>query len=53
MDYEVVIVSVAALPQRGVWADTIGAELERRGEAPFLELDLAAVDGHSLRLRVR
>jgi hypothetical protein len=52
-EYEVIVVSVASLPQRGVWADTIAAELERRGEAAFPELDLAAVDAQSLRLRVR
>ena len=52
-EYEVIVVSVSALPQRGVWADTIAAELERRGEPPFRELDLAAVDERSLRVRVR
>jgi hypothetical protein len=41
--YEVIIVSAADLPQRGVWCDLLDADLERRGELPFAEFDITDV----------
>lgn len=41
--YDVITVGVAALPQRGIWAELLEAEFARWSEVAFREFDFAEV----------